>query len=111
MLLRLDGVARSHGARTLFRDVALEVRAGDRIGLIGPNGAGKTTLLRIAAGEEPADSGSVSSPRGVRVARLRQEVDPGRSTTLRRPVRSPRASMTCVPSSSSSSKRYSGCAP
>jgi ATP-binding cassette subfamily F protein 3 len=86
MLLRLDGVGRSHGARTLFRDVTLEVRAGDRIGLIGPNGAGKTTLLRIAAGEEPPDAGSVSSPRGVRVARLRQEIDPGRDVALRAEV-------------------------
>jgi ATP-binding cassette subfamily F protein 3 len=88
MLLRLDGVARSHGARTLFRNVSLEVRAGDRIGLIGPNGAGKTTLLRIAAGEEPADAGSVHVPRGVRVARLRQEVDPRRDVTLRSEVAS-----------------------
>jgi ATP-binding cassette subfamily F protein 3 len=82
MLLRLDGVARSHGARTLFRDVALEVRAGDRIGLIGPNGAGKTTLLRIAAGEEPPDAGRIAVPRGVRVARLRQELDPRRGVSL-----------------------------
>jgi len=83
MLLRIDGVARSYGARTLFRDVTLEVRAGDRIGLIGPNGAGKTTLLRIAAGEEPPDSGIVGAPKGVRVARLRQEIDPRRDVTLR----------------------------
>jgi ATP-binding cassette subfamily F protein 3 len=88
MLLRLDGVARSHGARTLFRDVALELRAGDRVGLIGPNGSGKTTLLKIAAGEEPPDAGSVSSPRGVRVARLRQEIDPGRGVSLRAEVSS-----------------------
>ncbi len=88
MLLRLDGVARSHGARTLFRDVCLEVRAGDRIGLIGPNGAGKTTLLRIAAGVEPADAGSVQVSRGVRVARLRQEMDPRRNATLRSEVAS-----------------------
>ena len=57
MLLRLDAVGRSLGARTLFRDVALAVYAGDRIGIVGPNGAGKTTLLRIAAGEEPPDGG------------------------------------------------------
>jgi ATP-binding cassette subfamily F protein 3 len=88
MLLRIDGVARSHGARTLFRDVALEVRAGDRIGLIGPNGAGKTTLLKIASGEEPPDAGAVHAPRGVRVARLRQEIDPGREVTLRSEVAS-----------------------
>ncbi|HEX5068279.1 MAG TPA: ABC-F family ATP-binding cassette domain-containing protein [Myxococcota bacterium] len=86
MLLRIDGVARSHGARMLFRDVSLEVRAGDRIGLIGPNGAGKTTLLKIAAGEEPPDVGQVTAVKGARVARLRQEIDPSRGTTLRAEV-------------------------
>ena len=76
MLLRLDAVGRSLGARTLFRDVGLAVYAGDRIGIVGPNGAGKTTLLRIAAGEEPPDTGRVRAGRDVRVGMLRQEIDP-----------------------------------
>jgi ABC-2 type transport system ATP-binding protein/lipopolysaccharide transport system ATP-binding protein len=33
-----------------LRNVSLEVREGDRVGLIGGNGAGKTTLLRVMAG-------------------------------------------------------------
>ena len=76
MLLRLEGVSRSFGGRELFRDVAMAVNPGDRIGLVGPNGAGKTTLLRIMAGDEEADTGRVATPSGVRVGLLRQEVDP-----------------------------------
>jgi ATP-binding cassette subfamily F protein 3 len=83
VLLRLEGVARSIGARTLFRDVDLAVAEGDRIGLVGPNGAGKTTLLRIAAGLDPPDAGRVEVPRRVRVALLRQEIDPQRAGTVR----------------------------
>jgi ATP-binding cassette subfamily F protein 3 len=82
MLLRLDGVARTLGVRTLFRDVSLLVNRGDRIGLVGPNGAGKTTLLRIAAGEETPDAGLVTRPRDVRLGMLRQEIDPGQTQTV-----------------------------
>ena len=86
MLLRLEGVTKHVGGRTLFSDVSLEVRPGDRIGLVGPNGAGKTTLLRIAVGDEPLDHGRVSSPKHVRVRLLRQEIDPARAGTVREEV-------------------------
>ncbi len=33
-----------------LRNVSLNVRSGDRVGLVGANGAGKTTLLRTLAG-------------------------------------------------------------
>src|SRR5206468_534957 len=44
-VVRLEGVAKSHGGRLLFADVDLELAKGDKLGLVGPNGAGKTTLL------------------------------------------------------------------
>jgi ATP-binding cassette subfamily F protein 3 len=82
VLLRLDDVGKSFGARRLFGGVSLVVNAGDRVGLVGPNGVGKTTLLCIAAGEEPGDEGRVTVARGARVARLRQEIDPAQGRTV-----------------------------
>lgn len=89
MWLRLEGIARHIGDRTLFADVSLDVRPGDRIGLVGPNGAGKTSLLKIASGDELPDAGRVTVARGIRVGMLRQEIDP----TLARPVREEVASV------------------
>ncbi len=83
VLLRLDNVSRSIGARLLFRDVSIHVSAGDRIGLVGPNGAGKTTLLRMIAGEDAPDSGRIMIPRSSRIGLLRQEVDPSGNHSAR----------------------------
>ena len=76
MLLQAEELARQIGGRTLYADVRLQVRAGDRIGLLGPNGAGKSTLLRALAEHEAPDRGRVNKPRDTRVALLRQEIDP-----------------------------------
>lgn len=42
-----------------LRDVGLQVRQGELVGLVGPAAAGKTTLLRLAAGAVAPDRGSV----------------------------------------------------
>ncbi len=41
----------------LFRDVAFQLRRGERVFLLGPNGCGKTTLLRLLTGELTPQSG------------------------------------------------------
>jgi ATP-binding cassette subfamily F protein 3 len=50
--------------------------------LAGRNGSGKTTLLRIIAGEAAADGGTISIPRGTRVA-LHDQRPPRETGTLR----------------------------
>jgi ATP-binding cassette subfamily F protein uup len=65
-------LTKSYGARPLFTDLSLDLRAGERIGLIGPNGAGKSTLLKIFAGEEDLDSGTRSVRRGAVIGYLPQ---------------------------------------
>jgi len=43
-----------------LKDVNLDIRAGDRVGLMGHNGAGKTTLLRMMAGIYEPSTGSIA---------------------------------------------------
>ena len=59
--------------RALFDDVAVTVRAGDRIGVVGINGAGKSTLLRVLGGDEAPEEGVVRRGRGISVGLLAQE--------------------------------------
>lgn len=42
-----------------LRDITLELRDGDRLGLVGHNGAGKSTLLRTLAGVYPPSRGNL----------------------------------------------------
>ncbi len=65
-------VRKSFASRPLFDGISFAVETGERIGLIGPNGAGKSTLLRILAGQDTADSGTISRQRGLRIGFLEQ---------------------------------------
>ncbi len=73
MIVSLDNVSKSFGARVLFKDVSLRVGARDRMAFVGPNGAGKTTLLEIIAKRQDADSGSVVFAKGAVIGYLEQE--------------------------------------
>ena len=73
MILQVDNVTKSFGARDLFRDARLRVGSRDRVALVGPNGAGKTTLLDIIAGRQDPDSGTVVFARDAVVGYLEQE--------------------------------------
>ena len=42
-----------------LRDVSLEVRPGDKLGVLGANGAGKSTLMRVMAGVLSPNAGYV----------------------------------------------------
>jgi len=49
-VISLRHISKSYAEVTVYRDLNLTLRRGNKTALIGPNGAGKTTLLKIMAG-------------------------------------------------------------
>jgi lipopolysaccharide export system ATP-binding protein len=57
--LRAEKLSKRYKARTVVKDVSLEVESGEVVGLLGPNGAGKTTCFYMMVGLVRADGGQL----------------------------------------------------
>lgn len=82
IVLNIEGVAKSYGARQVLDRFDLLITHGERVGLIGENGAGKTTLFRMILGEERPDSGRVRVGPSISVGYYSQEqetLDPNKT--------------------------------
>jgi ATP-binding cassette subfamily F protein uup len=82
LLLNTHKLSKSFAGKTLFKDVSLGIEDGERVGLVGPNGAGKSTLLRIISGQTEADSGDVTTKKGLRMGFLEQTPQFGKDETI-----------------------------
>ena len=81
-MITVSGLAKSHGARLLFKNVTFRLLPGRRIALVGGNGVGKTTILEIVVGLQEADGGEVHRPKDLRVGYLPQELIEARNGTV-----------------------------
>jgi len=64
-VLIAEGLKKGYQGRTLFEDLKLHVRSGDRIALIGDNGTGKSTLFKCLIAQEKPDAGMIRWGAGV----------------------------------------------
>jgi ABC-type cobalamin/Fe3+-siderophores transport system ATPase subunit len=58
--LTAAGIVVEKGGRRILDEAAIDLPAGEFVGIIGPNGSGKSTLLRVLARLEPTRAGRVS---------------------------------------------------
>ena len=58
-LLRLAGISKQFPGVLANREISLELRRGEILGLLGENGAGKTTLMNIVYGLYQPDEGTI----------------------------------------------------
>jgi ATP-binding cassette subfamily F protein 3 len=73
MLVNLQNVSKSIGAKQLWQGLNLAVQPGEKLGLVGRNGLGKTTLLGVMAGADTDFTGYIERRRGLIIASTAQE--------------------------------------
>ncbi len=61
LLLSATDLCKTHGLKTIFDHISINIDSNDKIGLLGINGTGKSTLLRILAGLAQADAGEIQT--------------------------------------------------
>lgn len=50
VLLKIEGLSKSFGENVVLKDINLDVKPGEIVGLVGENGAGKSTLMKAIFG-------------------------------------------------------------
>ena len=59
LLYQLDHLDISFNSTCVLKEISLEVRAGEFLGIIGPNGSGKSTMLRAMSSVLKPSAGSI----------------------------------------------------
>lgn len=57
--LEVSGLTKRFGGLVAVKDLSLNLRPGEILGLIGPNGSGKSTVLKLIMGIERRNAGTV----------------------------------------------------
>jgi ATP-binding cassette subfamily F protein 3 len=81
-VVRVEGVTKSFGDKTLFYDATLHLQFQERAAIVGQNGSGKTTLVKMLLGEETIDAGKIQLGGSVKVGYLSQHLPGSTNNTV-----------------------------
>ncbi|MCH7543139.1 MAG: energy-dependent translational throttle protein EttA [Proteobacteria bacterium] len=85
-IFTMQGLSKTYGAKSVFKDIHLSFYHGAKIGIVGGNGAGKSTLLGIMAGEIKDFEGQAQPLKGTKIGYLPQEPVLDQAKTVRENV-------------------------
>lgn len=73
VLIDINNASIAFGEKEIIKNVTLQVKQGDIIGITGENGAGKSTLFKAIVGINELSSGRITVTNGVRIGYLEQQ--------------------------------------
>ena len=85
-IFTMQGLCKTYGSKSVFKDIHLSFYHGAKIGIVGGNGAGKSTLLGIMAGEIKEFEGQAQPLKGTKIGYLPQEPVLDQAKTVRENV-------------------------
>ena len=82
-MIKVNNLSLDFAGNIIFKNISLQVKKTDRIGLIGNNGSGKTTLLNLLSKKIIPTDGSISQDKDLKIAYLPQELYFNSNTNLK----------------------------
>lgn len=72
-VLHAEGLSKSFYNKTLFSNLDIDIKRGEKTAIVGPNGIGKSTLLKILLGKAEKTTGEIKWGTNVHVGYYDQE--------------------------------------
>ena len=76
VIMKCKDISKEYGDKVILKNINLDLKLGEKVGIVGENGAGKTTLVNIITGNSVATSGEVIwYKEGIKVGYMKQATD------------------------------------
>ena len=82
-MIRLNNLSLDFAGNIIFKNISLQIKKADKIGLIGNNGSGKTTFLNLLSEKNSPTTGDISKDENTRIGYLPQELKFKSNSTLK----------------------------
>lgn len=76
VIMKCKDISKEYGDKVILKNINLDLKLGEKVGIVGENGAGKTTLVNIITGNSVATSGEVIwYKEGIKIGYMKQATD------------------------------------